>query len=506
VDRRIHPDLNSLVESYSAAEESEVPHGLKPMPSPRSRRHSVDGSSTWRTQLRLTSRLAPPIVVQDSVQEEEPSSSVQRLPTAEWSTFGRTKDHTSPRISDFGNSSARNSPVRRPSSKLSKGTSNSGSLRSNTTSPRSPVTSRPSTGRSGPSLAPPTSSSSEATHSSPQTRTSEIPSHHEDNRHSSESPNTHSSHSKRTPTRRRSIPSHSTPSPHSAANISHKTSRDLAFESPKTFGHPTPELRPGSGQSFGFVWGEEAPPMPTLDHPALAVSLGSRAQTLAVRHGGSNQNLKEPAADPMRDRESERRPSKVSQTSHFSTLPFRFGRSRPSRSHSMPKVQQIFQDTKESQGSSARSPVTPRARRRAKSGSITKHERRRSADWTSSQALAGVNANGEFSWPAQVSREMLKMSLGTHVSEGDISKNNAGVSGNGFGSGSSERGKSVPGKWHVLATLSAISFLHLQILSSSSRLINRVCIARTPAAVLFTRSVCFFQSVALVHTVSTRRH
>ena len=447
-DRRIHPDLNSLVESYSAAEESQVPRGLKPMPSPRSRRHSVDGSSTWRTQLRLTSRLAPPIVVQDPVQEEEPSSSAQIFPTAEWSTFGRTKDHTSPRISDFGNSSARNSPVRRPSSKLSKGTSNSGSLRSNITSPRSPVTSRPSTGRSGPSLAPPTSSSS--SHSSPQTRTSEIPSPHEDNRHSSESPNTHSSHSKQTPTRRRSTPSHSTPSPQSAANISHKTSSDLAFDSPKTFGHPTPELRPGSGQSFGFVWREQTPPMPALDHPALAASLGSRAQTLAVGHGGSNPNLKELAADPIRAGKSERRPSKISQTSHFSTLPFRFGRSRPSRSRSMPKVQQIFdQDTKESPESSARSPAMLRGRRRAKSGAITKYERRRSADWTSSQALAGANASGEFSWPAQVSREMLRMSLGTHVSEGHISKNNAGDSGNGFGSGSSERngrGKSVPGK------------------------------------------------------------
>ena len=56
-------------------------------------------------------------------------------------------------------------------------------------------------------------------------------------------------------------------------------------------------------------------------------------------------------------------------------------------------------------------PSTPKLRRRQSS---SKSSRRSSADWNARQATAGVSSGSisEYGWPAQVSREIIRLSLG----------------------------------------------------------------------------------------------
>jgi len=139
-------------------------------------------------------------------------------------------------------------------------------------------------------------------------------------------------------------------------------------ESPRTFGYPTP---PYSTRTFGHH--ESPPPLPPLDHPELVLDgEGLRSVT--------------------------------------------FGRShRPSNSVAIiPHVDNIFRIPQEpTSGPSSSVSRKSVARKHSKTLSVDsrRSSRRSSAEWSSLQATEGVLTNSS-SWQAQVSREILRLSLG----------------------------------------------------------------------------------------------
>ena len=133
-------------------------------------------------------------------------------------------------------------------------------------------------------------------------------------------------------------------------------------ESPRTFGHPTP---PHSTHTFGRHE-SPAPPLPSLNHPELI--LDARGLKLATFG---------------RPYES---PNSATAIHHVDGSP-----GTPKESAS---------------GSSARR--KPTTRKRSKTDSVD--SRRSSAEWSSVQATEGVLTNSN-SWQAQVSRELLRLSL-----------------------------------------------------------------------------------------------
>jgi hypothetical protein len=442
VARKINPDVNALLTRYSE-EEPVRKAGL----TPSTRRHSVDGSSPWRTEMRLSSRPAPPIVLDDTVpeMEEPPSRTVSPSPDsgpssgpakhllhrvaqlsvgsgAEWSTFGRKSEHTSPRITDLGEQAFSFSPFRRSSSKRNKRNSTGSSVPSST---NSPAQSRPSTAHSPVAPSRPTTGPSQHT-SQPQSQAPSSgdpsPSRSSSSRDKSNpsrtgskksSPSdTISSRSRLSPLVRRRSTTALYSTPH-LGTISSAAARDLGFDSPRTFGHPTPPER--AAAAFTFVSGNGAgdsppPPLPPLNHPALVASLSSGTHGLAAKKGpgfvlSSSTLHSAPDTYP-------RRSSRVSDRGTYSnSLPSTTRRRshRRSKSHTaIPNAQHIF--TLDTGPILSQPNTTTISRRKTVSG--TGLRRRSSADWSAAQATAGVNDSGIFSWPAQVSREILRLSLG----------------------------------------------------------------------------------------------
>jgi hypothetical protein len=135
-------------------------------------------------------------------------------------------------------------------------------------------------------------------------------------------------------------------------------------ESPRTFGYSTP---PHSTRTFGYR-GDAPPPLPPLDHPELS---------LDTRGSGS----------------------------------LTFGRShKPSDSaSSIPHVNAFFGVPQELTSGSSRKFVA-RKQSRTLSVDSRRSSRRSSAEWSSIQATEGVLTNSN-NWQAQVSREILRLSL-----------------------------------------------------------------------------------------------
>ncbi|KIJ62653.1 hypothetical protein HYDPIDRAFT_49347, partial [Hydnomerulius pinastri MD-312] len=173
------------------------------------------------------------------------------------------------------------------------------------------------------------------------------------------------------------------------------------FDSPRTFGYPTP---PDNHSGLPFTYFSTPPPMPPLDHPELAAALSSRNKPTATN---------QPAPSAFSDR-SNTLPGRLSRKDDFfSSLSLTFGRSIRHHS-SLPRVQQIFnfpmqRDEQHETRPPERLPDRPRAR--TVSGRA-RHLRRTSADWSSHQATVGVNSSSNQAWPAEVSREILRLSLG----------------------------------------------------------------------------------------------
>ena len=157
-----------------------------------------------------------------------------------------------------------------------------------------------------------------------------------------------------------------TPRPNrTPSSVAHRSRSD----SPRTFGHPTP---PYSTRTFGHHE-SPPPPLPPLDHQELIDARGLKYTTFG--------RLPEP--------------------SNSATTIVQVGSTpgTPQEHASGPSVR--------------RKPV---ARKRSKTFSFDsrRSSRRSSAEWSSAQATEGVLANSN-SWQAQVSREILRLSLGESV-------------------------------------------------------------------------------------------
>lgn len=194
---------------------------------------------------------------------------------------------------------------------------------------------------------------------------------------------------------------HSTPSQSGSTRSVHTPVQQVfshSASSPHTFGNPSPPdvfFTPGT-QSNAVT---PPPPLPPLVHPDLVASLASRSKV----HDISNL-----ATAPRRRHSSfsmktypTRRRHPGSDIGDENSVPFpsggTFGRSLRNYA-SMPGVRQIFQVQ--------RPPLS-------RSQSAARLIRRLSAEWNASQAIAGVTEGSlDDNWPAQVSREILRLTLG----------------------------------------------------------------------------------------------
>ncbi|KAG1751115.1 hypothetical protein EDB19DRAFT_1274030 [Suillus lakei] len=384
--------------SYLDMDDSEsLPRSL----SPRTRRHTVDDSSWGLRNIQRARPISESICEVDKPGSDSPdheislneSKSIDRLAApGDWSTFGRQRVRSSPMVPGFADHSPTKDTTRRlsysPSLKRSNGNKN-GKGFSSAGSSHSIATSHS------------VSRSSIAHHDiSAQTsnrgRTLTIP----DNNHTSSS----SIHSKssptdtvssrlhpRTPNRPRS---NTSPTTGPAAYFTTPILRELGFDSPGTFGHPTPESR----STFMFTYPSPPPSLPPLIHPALSSCLKDK-----------NVNDITPTASGFADRSnsfpkhSSRIPSGIGDD-FLASLSMTLGRS-VRYSASLPKVQDVFPPSSEEQ------PATQRLRARTISDKA-RPRRRNSASWSAQQATEGVNSSSNTAWPAEVSREMLRLSLG----------------------------------------------------------------------------------------------
>ncbi|KAH7885205.1 hypothetical protein F5I97DRAFT_1810952 [Phlebopus sp. FC_14] len=196
--------------------------------------------------------------------------------------------------------------------------------------------------------------------------------------------------------------------------------RELCCDSPHTFGHPTPpDIHPDSS----FTFPSTPPPLPPLDHPELAAVLSSRSKSTAT---------KQPSLSALSDRPNTRILSGIDD--FVSPSSSTFGRSIRHHS-SFPRAQLNFNTSMDAQHQG------PPRRARARSISErARRPRRTSADWSAYQAIAGVNAASNQAWPAEVSREILRLSLGAELDESW----HTGASGPRRISGSSTQDKTRP--------------------------------------------------------------
>ncbi|EGO23757.1 hypothetical protein SERLADRAFT_470069, partial [Serpula lacrymans var. lacrymans S7.9] len=188
------------------------------------------------------------------------------------------------------------------------------------------------------------------------------------------------------------------------------------FDSPRTFGYPTP---PDTRSGFIFAHPSPPPPLPPLNHPELTNVLSFQPRVFAGDVPKASQSC-----IPLR------------QAGHSKTLPARFKKlsgdenaipplsktfERSIRHHtSLPGAHEIFDSPLEDRPELTRK----HSRARTISGRF-KLKRRSSADWCAHHATIGVNSGSDHSWPADVSREILRLSL----AQGDTATA-SGVSGN----------------------------------------------------------------------------
>ncbi|KAI5989104.1 hypothetical protein EDD15DRAFT_2134374, partial [Pisolithus albus] len=164
------------------------------------------------------------------------------------------------------------------------------------------------------------------------------------------------------------------------------------FDTLHTFGHPTPP------DNASAVEPACAPPsLPLLYHPELAAALAARHKAVSM-------------VQPVFSDRSNTLPRRSSQE------PFTFMSSTFTRPHGMrasfPGIREVF-DTEilEQQRKTQVQQPPDRRRTRTVSGR-PRNLRRHSAEWNAQQAVSGVTSSNGRTWPAEVSREILRLSLG----------------------------------------------------------------------------------------------
>ncbi|KAI9573521.1 hypothetical protein HD554DRAFT_2056736 [Boletus coccyginus] len=381
IDRKILQDPSSFLE----AEARTLPLGL----TPSTRLPSADGRSNTRPRVRQIDLSQEPRLERH---EQPPGSSADISPrtksrlnisriskiavSGEWPTFGRKREHRDPVVGVSGGTSPPDNPKNTlhspPPAKDNKHLSTDS------------IASVFSLSR----LTHPASSSAHEKHSSPGTRSRQSLDIRFSSKPSSPS-NTMSS--KRHPRTPQGPSSHSTPvAAHATSSVTDFTTpvnQELAADSPHTFGHPTPPDNP-----VNYSLAPAPPPLPPLDHPELAGVLSSR------RHSASAGQL------AFRDRSNALPTNRGTPRKDdlFASLSFKLGRP--------PQVMQVF-NTAMGEQNENRPPDGPHRRRRARTISAGTRQRRTSADWSSYQASVGVNSHANQAWPAEVSREIVRLSL-----------------------------------------------------------------------------------------------
>lgn len=391
IDRKILPQVNELLESYSIQEHADVvgeqSSGLSPRPLrrgpyelggaeagdtssesaiPSERRGSIarisrrfTSSTPWSTFGRTT---ASPRRTPRSEREGPPSS--MRFHFGSVDTFAAPRpSRSSVSIAHVGTDSPGSiSHTRRPSRASEASSWRFGSLRGrsyslNATSQDPVQSSRPTSASGGTSV-----KDSATTTSSASTNT------------------------------------------HAHTPIISPTNMPSASDSRYTFGNTSPSLHLSA-----FVTPSTSP-IPNMDTSEFINTLTIHSRP-SLRDTTNSTPPSHDAIPPLRHWTSSlaaktfpprRRRKTVGGESDENTLPFLSTSGRRLRtSASAPGVRHIFQHQ----------PPTPKSKRRQAS---SKSSRRSSADWNARQASAGVTSNviGEYGWPAQVSREMIRLSLG----------------------------------------------------------------------------------------------
>jgi hypothetical protein len=182
---------------------------------------------------------------------------------------------------------------------------------------------------------------------------------------------------------------------------------EVPSSSPRTFGQITPE----QSSSIPVFSASLPPPLPPLSHPELVAAMAARSQpilcdlsntlsTPRLKHWDSRLHAK--TYPPRRRHKTE------GNVSNENSVPFpSMPRSRKSfRSYaSVPRVRQLFQ-----------------AEDGPRRNSSKKSSRRSSAEWNAKQAASGVisrNPSADYGWPAAVSKEILRLSLGGDATIGN---------------------------------------------------------------------------------------
>ena len=364
IDRKILQDPSSFIDSQV---QDALPLGL----TPSTRLPSAGGSSNTRYRPKPTDPTSEPLPESNGPSPRTQSRfTISRISKiaggGEWSTFGRKRER---RVPDFPGSSGRTSPPDNP-----KGTSHS--LSPTRDSKHLSADSTPSTFTlsrlTNPSR---TSTRTQDRPSSPSTRS---PQQSPDIRFSSKhSSLTSSKPHPRTPQR---PSSYTAPAASSVTNLTTSVNREPVFDSPHTFGHPTP---PGNPIDISVPYPSPPPPLPPLDHPELTAVLSSRGKPMSTG---------QPTLSAFRDRSN--------------TLPT--NRRTPRKDDLFPSLSlRLGRSVRHSQAKQVVNTAMAEPPRRARTVSAGARERRRtSADWSSYQATVDVN-----SWPAEVSREILRLSL-----------------------------------------------------------------------------------------------
>ncbi|KAG8214666.1 hypothetical protein J3R82DRAFT_9744 [Butyriboletus roseoflavus] len=370
IDRKILQDPSSFLDAEA---EDTLPLGL----TPSTRLPSAAGSRNTRFRPRPTEYTSGPLSERE---ELPPGSSVDISPRTqsrltisriskvavggEWSTFGRKRER---RVQDVAGLSGCTPPPDNPKRTLHSPSPTRDSKNLSTDSTPSMFTLSRLTNPSR------LSDSTRERYSSPSPRSPQSP----DNRFSSKASSpTNTMSSKRYPRTPQRSPSHTVPvtSPWTPVN------RELACDSPHTFGHPTP---PNNPVDFSVAYPSPVPPLPPLDHPELAAVLSSRRKSTSTG---------QPTLYALRDRSNTLPTNRKDDL--LGSLSLKLGRSARDQS-SLARAKQAMAEQHET------------GRRRARTVSGGGRVRRTSADWSSYQA--SVNQ----AWPAEVSREILRLSLAT---------------------------------------------------------------------------------------------
>lgn len=407
VDRRIHPDLNSLVADYD--------------PPPRLPAGNVLSSAEVAADLSASS-VADFVALQPSTRKQSmPDASIHHSPVPEPLSSTSVPETSSGASPGPSPSSSRKQGLLSRLANLSTGSSSSVPPSISALPPGGWST----FGRGRKETLPAPRDSAEFANSPRITSgSSSLP----PSRTTSHSHHTGIETQPQTPTS--ASHSHSYTTPQSQSHSSHNHTRTTPV-SPHTFGNSTP---PSSGFTFGsrghhsppYIHGQTPPPLPPLNHPAFRLPTSStfnasRARDVlaALSDEGSLDNAamqqKVPRLSLSMPSMSQPRHASLTGSTRSTTRIKRMSTRSQSRlrtrTYSKVKAMEIF-PVSTSRSSMEIHESTSRRHSRTKSSSSSKiSDRRASADFSAIQASALGHSRGD-SWEAQVAERIVRMSLG----------------------------------------------------------------------------------------------